>query len=411
MVPMLRLPRLGSALVIVLLLHPRLSSAQDSRAAILEKQRADKAAGIKPYEPGKLEKWMLWYEEKRILDRLSPHDGFYVEYGYNNKVVGSGFGVGLGFRHDLFDRRARIDMGAGISYRNYQMMGVDFSLPYLANDRFEVGVRALYNHHPQEDFWGLGMGSVSENRVNFNADYTDVQARAIVRPVRWFEAAVRYGALNGDIGPGTDKRYPSIEEIFPAQDVPGLAVQPDFSYTELSGTVDYRDQPDNARAGGYYSARWRKYNDLDLDLFSTSALDLHALQFFPIFDKKRVLAAQVRFMATDPESGNEVPFYFMPTVGGGNSLRSYSDYRFRDKNVLYLNAEYRWEAFSGLDMALFYDRGVVAPTLDELSLGDAEDGYGIGFRFNTYRSVWMRLDIGFGGNEGVKYYFKFSKAF
>jgi hypothetical protein len=408
---MLRFPRLASALVIGVLLLPVLSSAQESREAVLEKQRADKANSLKPYEPGKLEKWMLWYEDKGLPERLAPHDGFYVGYGYNHKVVGSGFGVGLGYRHDLFDRLARIDVGGGISFRNYQMLTADFSLPYLAGERFEVGGNVVYQHHPQEDYFGLGMDTLSDNRVSFTADYTDYQARAIARPTPWLEAAARIGRVTGDVGPGHDKRYPSIEEVFTDPTAPGLDVQPDYGYLEFSGAVDYRDYPGNARAGGYYTARWRKYNDLDLDRYSFGQLDLLAQQFFPIWDKKRVFAAQVRLVATDPDSGQQVPFYFMPTVGGGNSLRSYGDYRFRDQNVLYFNVEYRWEAFSGLDMALFYDRGVVAPTLDDLDLGDAEDGYGIGFRFNTYKSVWLRLDIGFGGNEGVKYYFKFSRAF
>ena len=74
---MLRLPRLGWALAIGVLLLPRLSSAQESREAALEQQRADKAKTLKPYEPGKLEKWMLWYEEKNLLERLlaaAPHN-------------------------------------------------------------------------------------------------------------------------------------------------------------------------------------------------------------------------------------------------------------------------------------------------------------------------------------------------
>jgi hypothetical protein len=408
---MFRLPRFGWALAIGSLLLPTVSSAQETREALLEKQRADKAAALQPYDPGRLEEWMLWYEEQGLPERLSPHDGFYVGYGYNYKVTGSGFGVGAGFRHDLFDRRARMDVGGGITFRNYQMLFADFSMPYLADERFEVGGRVVYQHHPQEDYWGLGMDTVSENRVSYNVDYTDYQARAIARPKPWLEAAARFGLVNGDVGPGHDKRYPSIEEVFTDPTAPGLAAQPDYRYTELSGAVDYRDYPGNARAGGFYSARWRKYTDLDLDTYSFGELDLLAQQFFPIWDKKRVFAAQIRLLSTDPDNGQQVPFYFMPTVGGGNSLRSYSDYRFRDQNVLYFNVEYRWEAFSGLDMALFYDRGVAAPTLDDLSLGDAEDGYGIGFRFNTYKAVWMLLDIGFGGNEGVKYYFKFSRAF
>ena len=49
-----------------------------------------------------------------------------------------------------------------------------------------------------------------------------------------------------------------------------------------------------------------------------------------------------------------MPFY-SPTIGGSHSVRSLSDYRFRDDNIMFFNVEYRWEAFGGLDMALFTD--------------------------------------------------------
>ena len=401
----------AAAILVVLAVCPGSAAAQESRAGILEKRRAEKASSLEPYDPGKLERWMLWYEDKDPLARIAPRNGFYGEYGYDFKPVGSGIGIGVGFRHDLFERRARIDVGGGITYRNYQMLKADFSLPYLADERIEVGVRALYNHNPQEDFWGLGIDSLREGRVSFGADYADYQARAIARPVPWVQAGARFGRLNPDIGSGSDSRFPSIEERFTDAEAPGLLVQPNYTYGELMGAVDYRDQPGNARAGGYYALTWRKYNDLDFDRYSFRLIDLHGQQFFPIFDKKRVIAVQARLISVAENEGHEVPFYFMPTVGGANSLRSYDDYRFRDNNVIYLNAEYRWEAFSGLDMALFYDLGSVASEFDRLSFGDAENGYGIGLRFNTYKAVWLRFDIGVGGSEGIQYFFKFSKAF
>ena len=56
-----------------------------------------------------------------------------------------------------------------------------------------------------------------------------------------------------------------------------------------------------------------------------------------------------------------------PTVGGSRTLRSVADYRFRDTNALWMNAEYRWEAFGLLDMALFTDFGNVAAKLSDLT--------------------------------------------
>ncbi len=401
----------AAALASALVAGPGVALAQDTRAEALEQQRQQKAANLAEYKPGKLEKWALWYEETDPMAKVAPHNGFYLQYGFQWKPVGSGIGVGAGYRHDLFDRTARLDLGGGITFRNYQMLKADFSLPYLFDERLELGTKVVYNHNPQEDFWGLGADSLEENRTSFLADYTDFQARVVARPTTFLRAGALFGWMGGDIGAGTDSRYPSTEEIFTDADAPGLAQQPDFRYFELLGAIDYRDQEDNARSGGYYALRWRKVNDVDLDTYSFREVDAHAQQFIPIFDKKRVFALQARLLTTTPDDGQIVPFYFQPTVGGSTTLRSYNDFRFRDNSVAYFNVEYRWEAFSGLDMALFSDWATVAPETDRLSLSNLKNGYGIGFRFNTYKSIWLRLDIGLGGDEGTKYFFKFSKAF
>jgi outer membrane protein assembly factor BamA len=393
-------------------LAPRIGLAQDTREATLSQQRADKAKSLKPYEGGKLERAMLWFEAADPIGKLAPHDGFYVEYGFKWKPVGGGIGVGGGWRHDLFNRNARILFGGGISTRNYQMLQADFSLPYLASNRLELGVHAVYRHNPQEDYWGLGADSLRDNRVSYLVDYTDYEGRAIVRPIRWLEAGTRFGFLQGSIGPGTDKRFPTIEELFNDQTAPGLTVQPDYSFAEVFGAVDYRDQDDNARDGGFYSLTWREYSDLDFDRYSFRAVDLLLQQFVPIFDKKRVFAVQGRLQAaaTDDGAGQIVPFYFRPTLGGSTSHRGFNDFRFRDDSVVNVNVEYRWEAFSGLDMALFSDWGAVAPNIGKLKMSELQNAYGFGFRFNTYKTVLYRIDLGFGG-EGVQAFFKFSKAF
>src|SRR5918995_5152773 len=138
--------------------------AQQTRQEVLEKQRAEKAQKLTPYKPGKVERWVLRFENPPF--KLSPHNGFFVTYGYSHKPTGSGIGVGTGYRHDLFGRRARVELEGGMSYKNYQLLRADLSLPYLLRDRLELGVEATYHHHPQEDFFGLGPESLADNRVN-----------------------------------------------------------------------------------------------------------------------------------------------------------------------------------------------------------------------------------------------------
>jgi outer membrane protein assembly factor BamA len=405
--------RLAAFGILLFVVFATPAAAQETREAALEQQRAERARSLETYHPGKLERWMLWFEDTNPINKLAPHDGFYLQYGFRWKPVGGGVGVGGGWRHDLFNRNARAILGGGISTRNYQMLMADFSLPYLASNKLELGTFIVYRHNPQEDFWGLGVDSLEDNRVSFTVDYTNLEGRAIVRPLPWLEAGTRIGRIDGTIDQGTDRRFPSIEEVFTDETAPGLAQQPAYSYFELFGGVDTRDQKDNARDGGFYSLSWREYSDLDFDRYSFRAVDALAQHFFPIFDKKRVFAVQARLQsaAVEEGAGQQVPFYFKPTLGGSTSHRGFNDYRFRDDAVAYLNVEYRWEAFSGLDMALFSDWGTVAPNIGRLKLNNVVNAYGIGFRFNTYKTVLFRVDIGFGGGEGIKPFFKFSKAF
>ena len=386
------------------------TSAQETRVEVVEKTRAEKAGRLAPYEPGKIEKILLYMERNDPLKRLAPRNGFFVRYGYTGKPIGSGIAFAGGWRHDVFDRNARIEFEAGRSFRGYQVLRTDFSLPRLMDERVEVGVEASHRRHPQEDFYGLGSASLKEDRTSFLYKAPEVQGRVTYTPVSWFNTGVRVGWTDVTIASGTDPRFPKTEERFDATTAPGLFDDPAFRYTDLFAAVDTRDQPGNARAGGYYGILWRKYLERDLDRYAFDRVDVDLQQFIPIFDKKRVLAARVQLLTTTADAGNEVPFYYRPTLGGSDTLRSFADYRFRDRNVVVLNVEYRWEAFSGLDMALFTDWGSVAPRFSDLELG-GENAYGIGLRFNTYKSVFLRLDVAAGGHEGVRYFLKFSGAF
>lgn len=385
--------------------------AQDTRAAQLERERAEKARRLTPYEPSKLEKFVIRAEEGRLRRLISPHNGFFLQYGYEYQPTGSGIGLGGGWRHDLFDRNARVVLEAGASVRRYQMVRADFSLPRLARQRLELGVEAAYRYQPQDDFYGLGIESAEDDRVNYLFEGREVGGRAIVRPRPWLQVGTRVGRINPSVDRGRDDRFPSLETLFSDATAPGLTAQPDYLYGTGFAEVDTRDSRGNARAGGHYVVAWTKHHDLDLDRYSFRVLDAHARQFFPIFDKKRVFAFQAMLVSTTPEAGHEVPFYFQPTLGGSHTLRSVRDYRYRDRSAFGFNVEYRWEAFGLLDMALFTDFGTVAPRVADLDFGDLKRAYGIGFRFNTSDAVFYRIDIATGAGEGLRYYFKFSNAF
>jgi outer membrane translocation and assembly module TamA len=93
-------------------------------------------------------------------------------------------------------------------------------------------------------------------------------------------------------------------------------------------------------------------------------------------------------------AGDEVvPFFLMPDLGGGRSLRGFSSYRFRDRHSLLVTAEYRWYAQEFLEAAIFYDAGKVASTRSDLDFSHLKSDVGIGFRLHTPGTTLLRVEI------------------
>ena len=173
---------------------------------------------------------------------------------------------------------------------------------------------------------------------------------------------------------------------------------------------DRRDNRGGPRRGGSWLAEYTHWSDRDLRVGSFNRVDLEAQHYIPFFNERRVIALRARTALTDPRPGQFVPFYLQPTLGGAEALRGYRAFRFHDRNALVMTAEYRWEVFSGLDMALFGDAGQVFRKADEIAIGNMRSSYGFGFRFNVRNDVFFRLDTGFSP-EGFQVWFKFDNVF
>ena len=216
--------------------------------------------------------------------------------------------------------------------------------------------------------------------------------------------------VNPSIGSGRDDRFPSTEELFDGTTIPGFETQPDF--LRLDGLVAYdgRDLPLHPRAGGYYGVRFSDFRDQDSGAFDFRQLEIDLQQYLPWLQKYRVLALRAAAVITDEVAGSEVPFYAMPTLGGGDRLRGFREFRFRDRNSLLFTAEYRWEAWWALDVALFGDAGKVTFDHRDLDLTDLEVGYGIGFRFHSTDALAVRFDLAFS-REGFIPLLRYSHVF
>jgi hypothetical protein len=91
-----------------------------------------------------------------------------------------------------------------------------------------------------------------------------------------------------------------------------------------------------------------------------------------------------------------VPFFLMPTLGGGDALEAFNTYRFRDRHALWVRGEYRYALREMFDAVGFYEAGTVAPTARSLSLGQAVRDAGVGIIVHTPDATLLRLNVAHG---------------
>lgn len=391
---------------------PSQEEPQTRQAALLS-LRQEKAAHVTPYNASNLEKGIAKVENERLLEdwlSVGPGGRYYVRFG--GITTGAGIGLGPGFRlRRIAGGPLDYNASAVVSYRRYLLAETSLSAPRLANGRARIGALARQKYFPQEDFFGLGPEAERPLRVSFTYKETAFGAYAGTRVGRYLDVEARAEYLNPHVGEGKDSRIPTIGALFSDATAPGLAAQPDFLLTRLSTDFNYSTPVGNPRRGGRYQAAISRYVDEGTGHYSFNRLDVDLRQYVPFLHDRRVLAFRALASFSGTATGDEVPFYFQRTLGGSDTLRGFRDFRFRDRNLLLLQAEYRWEVFPALDAALFYDTGMVGATADDLDVDDFESDYGFGFRFGTNRGVFLRIDAAFGSRDGKRYFIKWSRAF
>ena len=395
----------------LLICTPALVAAQEpqTRAEALEAEREQKSKSLEPPQTNRVEQLLLQLENRRTFERLlNPAEGLYPKLG--NITSGSGFSFGPGYRRPLlFGGHVDFSAFAAASFAKYWMIEGRLLMPRLADGRLFVDVHARRSDFPEEDFFGLGPDSLRENDVTYGLFNTVVGTAVGYMPVKWFTLAGAVDSLNPSVS--TDDSPDTITSVFSDADAPGLSFQPNFVRYETSADVNYRDPRGNPRRGGRYVLAYQNYRDLDGGLYSFERVEADVQQYLPFLNDKRVIALRAFASVSDADEGSQVPFYFQRTLGGPDDLRGFRRFRFRDENQILLQAEYRWEIFTAMDGAIFYDAGKVASRLEDLDFHDLESDVGIGFRFGTKNGVFLRVEGAFGSSGGAHFIMRFGHVF
>jgi outer membrane protein assembly factor BamA len=143
------------------------------------------------------------------------------------------------------------------------------------------------------------------------------------------------------------------------------------------------------------------YTDRD-ERFGFRELDYEVIQHVPILREAWVLSLRGIARTTHNKTDQQVPFFMLPYVGSGSTLRGFTSHRFRDQNGLTLQAEWRIMANRFLDTAIFYDAGKVAARREDLDLKGLKSDYGFGVRFHGPFATPLRIELA-RSPEGLRF--------
>ncbi len=249
-------------------------------------------------------------------------------------------------------------------------------------------------------FYGVGYQDNYEdgNRSNFN------NRQFSVRPM-WLERL----SETSFVGAGFDFSYAqasSIDVLESDIDTDILAADSRSVGVNLMINYDTRDTVLNPSKGRILQvdAAWYRQalggkTDFDMQSFLYS-------EYLPVGSSGDVIAWQLHGRFTQ----GDVPWDQLSKLGGGGLLRGYTSGRYRDKQMLLTQAEYRLNLPGRHGMAFWAGAGTVADKVSEFSRDEILPNVGVGYRFEVKPNVNLRLDMGFGdGDSG--FYFNVNEAF
>src|SRR5437773_4014419 len=355
-----------------------------TREAAIEQAQAEKVKTLHPYVPGKTEALMNRAED--ILVNGVPRWHPFFESAY----YGGGFTLGAGYAHHVSPYNL-LDVRGSYTILGYKRIEAELTAPRLFHRRGALSLVGGWREATQAAFYGLGMGTSKADRADFDFQQPYGSGTLTLWPTR------QLLMLRGGLELSQWSQLPaegevrSVETVYTPATLPGLGSKTTYLHSQGTAGFDWRTSPGYSRRGGFYGVTLHDYADKD-ERFGFRQIDYEAIQHVPILREAWIISLRAIARTTQPKTGQQVPFFMLPYVGSGSTLRGFTSHRFRDQNGLTLQAEWRIMANRFMDTAVFYDTGKVAARRADLDLNGLKSDYGFGFRLHGPFATPLRIE-------------------
>lgn len=370
---------------------------------------AHQALAVVPVFPDKPQ------EKGGAIDRLLDNLGASGEYDASKSVDFSvlpgpfytpemQFGIGIsavGLYHDKTDPDTEHQPSSitinGFASSNFSAGITVNNITFLQDGTQRFELLAELSKAP-DVFYGIGYESAKHD--NNEMDFTHSTLR--ISPKYYF-------TLHQDLYVGLGFDYQDVRASRAEVNDVAIGMPAELSDNNVFGmvvnlTYDSRDYVLNPYTGWLFQVDIARYfdklSDNDFSTYNTVLSNYIDLEPVP-----GVLAWQIKGAFTE----GDVPWNYLPRVGGASNLRGYIEGRYRDKQVLYSQMEYRLPIYGRTGVVTWIGAASSADKVNDIGQHILMS-YGVGYRLRIKDRVNLRLDYAIGENESMVY-FNVNEAF
>jgi len=303
------------------------------------------------------------------------------------------------FEKEEDNRNSQIEIGAAHTQENQLLFYIPYHIYTNQNKYYIFGELRYYRY--SYNFYGIGNNIPSNIKETYKVNIPRIRINATKRYGKSTYVGFRYWFDNFNMG---DVLEGGLLDL---GGVPGSS----GGIISALGGVFLRDNRDNynyPQEGSYLEilALPSLYSFGSEYEFSRISVDY--VKYLSL-SSKTVLAANGYW---ESNIGG-VPFNEMAFIGGRSRMRGYYEGRYRDKNVLMGQVEFRQTIKGRVGAVAFGGVAAVANNINDFQIEKRRYSGGLGLRYQLDQKdkVNIRLDYGFGapGNSGL--YLTFNEAF
>jgi len=313
-------------------------------------------------------------------------------YSPETKLLGGAAGIYTFHMGDPNGRPSSIPVISIYTQKKQYSIGLAPDL-YLSGDRYHVISGISFAKFPDK-FYGVGNNTLKSMEEDYTPQWIQLKV-GLQRKI--------YAGLN--LGVQYEFEKVKLSEVEPD----GLLATGQIQGSEggINSGVgflmnwDNRDNIFFSTKGGFYQLSSMTYTDVLGGDYEFTQFGLDLRQYIPIRP-----AHSLAFQGFVNYTNGNPPFHKLSQLGGQNMTRGYYLGRYRDKNMMVFQMEYRiLPVWWRLGLVGFYGVGAVADKMSDFQLDDFKHSVGMGLRFqiDSKERITFRIDYAYGKDSSGLY--------